>query len=156
APTARRQSVLLNVVAVSLDEQCTALMAPRVLEIADLTRQVSRVDVSQAITPADFGRAHQHFRSGVLRIVHSVVLVERGHVPWNERRDASQECGEPFELVVRVVEARDEERDDLEPDPHLMERADRVQDRLDAAAELSVMSIVEALEIDLVEIDPRA
>ena len=37
-----------------------------------------------------------------------------------------------------------------------MEGADRVQDRLDAAAELTVVPVVKALEIDLVEIDPRS
>ena len=59
------------------------------------------------------------------------------------------------QLVARVVEARDEQRDDLHPDAHRVQAADRVEDRLEPSAELAIVAIVEALEIDLVEIDPR-
>jgi hypothetical protein len=47
------------------------------------------------------------------------------------------------------------ERDDLDPEAALLEPLDRVENRLQRAAELAVVAIVEALEIDLVEIDPR-
>jgi len=33
--------------------------------------------------------------------------------------------------------------------------SNRIEDRIDAAAQLTVVTIVETLEIDLVEIDPR-
>ena len=57
---------------------------------------------------------------------------------------------------TRVVEAGDEERHDLEPDAHAVQPSNGVEDGLEAAAELTIVAIVEALEIDLVEIDPRA
>ena len=41
------------------------------------------------------------------------------------------------ELGARVVEAGDQERDDLQPDVDRVETADRVEDRLEAAAELA-------------------
>ena len=63
--------------------------------------------------------------------------------------------GQPRQLVARVVEAGNQQRDDLDPEAHRVQAADRVEDRLEAAAELAVVAIVEALEIDLVEIDPR-
>ena len=63
--------------------------------------------------------------------------------------------------VSRVSSSREslkpgnQQRDDLEPEAHRVQPADRVEDRLEAAAELAVVAIVEALEIDLVEVDPR-
>ena len=61
---------------------------------------------------------------------------------------------EPPQFVLGVVEARDEQRHDLQPDPHLVQAADGRQDRFDAAAQLPVVPVVEALEIDFVEVDP--
>ena len=54
-----------------------------------------------------------------------------------------------------VVEPGNQQRHDLEPDAHLVQAADREQDRFEPSAELPVVPVVEALEIDLVEIDPR-
>src|SRR5436190_130471 len=70
-------------------------------------------------------------------------------------RDAGHERRQPLDLVATVVEAGDEQRDDLDPELHRMEPADRVENRLEPATELTVVAIVEALEIDLIEIDPR-
>ncbi len=51
-------------------------------------------------------------------------------------RDAREKCGQPLDLVLGIVESRDQQRDDLDPDAHVVQRADRVQDRLDPAAKL--------------------
>ena len=58
------------------------------------------------------------------------------------------------QFVVAVVEAGNEQGDDLQPDAHLVQTADGVEDRLQASAELAIVAIVEALEVHLVEIDP--
>ncbi len=60
------------------------------------------------------------------------------------------------ELVARVVEARNQQRDDFDPEPHLVQSPDRVENGLEPPAEFAVVAVVEALEIDFVEIDPRA
>ena len=65
------------------------------------------------------------------------------------------ELGHSRELGLRVVEAVDQQRDDLHPQTAGVQRADGVQDWLQAPAQFSVLLVVEALEIDLVEIDPR-
>src|SRR5207249_11999369 len=62
---------------------------------------------------------------------------------------------QPLKLVARVVEPGNQQRDDLHPEAHRGQPADRIEDRREPASELAVMAIVEALEIDLVEIDPR-
>ena len=53
-------------------------------------------------------------------------------------------AGQPIDLVARVVEAGNQQRDDLQPEPERVNAADRVEDRLEAAAELPVVPIVEA------------
>ena len=77
-------------------------------------------------------------------------------MPWDIRRDRGEESRDVAQLGVRVVEARDDQRDDLEPEPHAVQPLDRLEHRGEHAAELPVVRVVEALEIDLVEIDPRA
>src|SRR5262245_5066248 len=77
-------------------------------------------------------------------------------MPGNIRGDARQEIRQPGELVPRVVEPGNQERHDLEPEPHRVKTTNRLEDRLEPAPELPVVPIVEALQVDLVEIDPRA
>ncbi len=55
-----------------------------------------------------------------------------------------------------VIKAGDEQSDDFEPQSHLVNAANAFQDGTDASAEFMVVAIVEALEIDLVEIKPGA
>ena len=101
------------------------------------------------------GRCEQHLRGGVLRRGHLVVAVERGDVPRNIGRHLGHEPRQAVDFVARVVEAGNQQRDDLEPDAHRVQLTDRVENRSDPPAELTIVAIVEALEIDLVEIDPR-
>ena len=81
--------------------------------------------------------------------------MKRRDVPGNVGRHAGEKRRQPPQLVFAVVEAGDQQRDDLEPDASAMQPRDRVQDRLQPSAELAVPAIVEALEIDFVEIDVR-
>ena len=82
--------------------------------------------------------------------------MERGDVPRDVGRDARDERSEPRQFVARVVEARNEQRDDLDPKIHGVQTPDGVEDWLETAAKLAIVASVEALEIDLVEIDPGA
>ena len=65
-----------------------------------------------------------------------------------------KEFGEAPEFVGRVVEAGDQERDDFQPEAHVMNAADAVEDGGDASAEFVVVAVVETLEVDFVEIEP--
>jgi len=75
--------------------------------------------------------------------------VEGGDVPGDVAVDAGEELGDLGQLLVAVVERRDDERDDLEPDAALLQPADGVEDRLQRAAEVAVVRVGEAFQIDL-------
>src|SRR5438874_487055 len=59
-------------------------------------------------------------------------------------------------VARRAVSLRGEPSNDLKPEAHLIQAANGFEDRSDTAAELVVMAIVEALEIDFVEVNPGA
>ena len=86
---------------------------------------------------------------------HLVVAVERRDVPRNVGRHAGDELGQAHQFVARVVEPGNQQRDDLDPEVHRVQPPDGVENRREPSAELAVVAIVEALEIDFVEIDPR-
>src|SRR5579862_4564439 len=118
------QTVVFYKISMPPDQRLPALVTPRVLEATHFPRQISRVNVMQARVPADLRRLHQMLRTGVFGIVHSVVLVKRGNVPWNERRDACKKSGQTFEFFFRVVEPGDEQRNDFQPDSHPVQTSD--------------------------------
>ncbi len=76
-------------------------------------------------------------------------------MPRDVGRDARDECRQPLQLVVAVVEAGNQQRDELEPDAHVVQLSDGVENRLKPAAKLAIVAVVEALEVDLVRVDPR-
>ena len=156
AAAIRSDAVIPDVIAVPANEHVAARRAACVLEAADAARQVAGIDVPQAVRAADRRGVDQHARSRVRRIGHLVIGVKRGDVPRNVRRHAGDERREPLELVAGIVESRNQQRDDLDPEIHRVQPANRVEDRLQPSAKLTVMAIVEALEIDFVQIDPRA
>ena len=65
----------------TLDEHRAAAVAAGVLEIADPSWDVAGIHVAQAVRLTDLRRSQQHLGRRVLRVVHPVVLVERGDVP---------------------------------------------------------------------------
>ncbi len=75
-------------------------------------------------------------------------------MPWNVGRDAGEKFSEAAQFVVGIVEAGNEQRDNLQPQSHLMNSPNAVEDGADASAEFVVMAIVETLEIHFVEIEP--
>ncbi len=97
----------------------------------------------------------QHFWRRVGGVVHPVVLMECRDVPRDERRNARDERRETLQFVGRIVESRNQQRHNLEPDAPVVQLANGPEDRVNPPAQLTIVSIVEALEIDLVEIHPR-
>ena len=60
-----------------------------------------------------------------------------------------------MKLLRRVVKPRDQQRDDFQPQAHLVQAANGVENRADTAAKLVIVAIVKTLKIYLVEINPR-
>src|SRR6266851_8970857 len=127
------EAVVFDEVAVTLDYGVVAVRTARVFPFADHAGKISSVDVTKARLAADFDGAQQVVSGRVARdiVLHLIVAVEGGHVPGDVGRDAGEEFGEAAEFVVAVVEAGDEQRDDLEPEAHLMGAADAVEDGAD-------------------------
>ena len=128
----------------------------RVLEVADLAGQVARVDVAQARLAADLRPP--------ARSIAGVVFAGRSSCSrwWNAVTCHGMSGETPaMNAVSRVSSSLEslkpgiEQRDDLDPEAIAVQPPDRVEDRLQPAAELAVVAVVEALEIDLVEIDLR-
>ena len=156
--TVRCKPIVFDQVAVALDQSLVALRTARVFPLADHAGKIAGIDVAKSGLAADFDGAQQVFRIRVAGdiVLHLVVAVKGGDVPGNVGRDARQEFGEAAKFVGVVVEAGDEKRDDLEPEPRLMNAADAIEDGSDAAAEFVVVTVVKALEIDFVQIEPGA
>ncbi len=135
-----------------------ALGAARVFPLFDHAGEIAGVDVTEAGVAADLDRAQEIFDGRVALIIalHFVIGVEGGDVPRDVGRDAGDEVGEFAEFVVGVVEAGDEQGDDLEPQSHRVNAADAVEDGADAASEFVVVAVVETLQVDFVEIEPGA
>src|SRR5262245_27165832 len=142
--------------AVPLDEGFLAAGAAGVFPGADLAGAVAGVDEVQPLLGADLGGADEHAAVGVGRVGHLVVAVEAGDVPGDVAADRRQEAGRAAQLLFAVVEAGDDQRDDLHPDAALVDHADAVQDVLQRAAQRAVVAVVEALQVDLVGPDPGA
>ena len=134
------------------------MRAMGVFPAADLAGEVSGVDVAEAGLAADVRGLQEIFGGGVAGnvILHFVIAVEGGYVPGDVWRNLREEFGEAAEFVGEIVEAGDEEGDDFEPEAHLVNAANAVEDGADASAEFMVVAVVETFEIDFVEIEMRA
>jgi hypothetical protein len=150
------EAVIFDEIALALDQSLAALRTARVLPIADHARKIAGVDVAQAGLAADIDGAQEVVGGGVARdiVLHFVVAVKSRDVPGNVGRDAGEEFGEAAQFVGGIVEAGDEQRDDLKPQAHLVDAADALENGRDAAAEFVVVAIVEAFEIDFIQVEP--
>ncbi len=81
--------------------------------------------------------------------------MKRGHVPGNIGRNTGHKLSQAPQFIVAVVESGDQQRHNLQPDTHLVQAANGVENRLQPSAELAIMAIVEALQIHFVQIYPR-
>ncbi len=59
-----------------------------------------------------------------------------------------------FDLVIGIIEARNEQRDYLAPEFALVHHLDCVEHVREQPAQLSIVTIIEAFQIDLVKIYP--
>jgi len=150
------KEIVLDQVAVALDQRFVTSWAARVFPLANHAGKVAGVDVAKAGLAADFDGAEQIFRVRVTRAGHFVIAMKSGDVPGNVGRNARQKFGEAAQFVIAVVEAGNEKCNDFEPEPHLVDAADALENGADAAAEFVIVAVVEALEIHFIEIKPRA
>jgi len=85
---------------------------------------------SQACPLADLSCPHQRLGADVLWIGHFVIFVKGRYMPRNIRRHARQELGQPSQFVAGVVEPGNHQRNDLQPEAHLVQLSNGIQDRL--------------------------
>src|SRR5438105_7715844 len=150
-PTSR-QPVFQDAIAKPAHQRRLARGAAGVFVASDPARKIAGIDVLQAGRLTDRGSSEQGLRRGVVRVLHLVVLVEGGHVPGDAGREAGEEMRDVAQLFVAVIEAGNDQGDDLEPEAHLMHHPNAVHDVLELAAERAVILVAERLEVDLVEI----
>src|SRR5213596_2132028 len=81
APPVPSHPLLLNQVAVALDEQVAAVRAVGVLPPPDPAGKVPGIDELKARPRTDLARPEQRLWRRVVGVGHLVVLVERGNVP---------------------------------------------------------------------------
>src|SRR5277367_2942438 len=139
------QTVVLDQVAIALDQSVAAHGAASVFPRAYLAREIAGVDVAEAGLAADFSGMEQIFGTRISWTGHLVVAVECGYMPGNVGRDSGQKFGQAADFVFGVVEAGNEERHDFEPQAHFVNAADAFEDGADASAEFVIVPIVEAL-----------
>src|SRR2546429_2541345 len=77
-------------------------------------------------------------------------------MPRDVGRNARQKFRQPPQLVVRVVEAGNHKGDDLNPQAHLVQATNGLQDRLDAPAELAIVAGIQNPSGEPLEGDPPA
>src|SRR6266576_1419047 len=148
------EPVFEDAIADPADQGRLAARAAGVFVAADPTGKVARVDVLQAGRLTDAGGPEQRLGCGVVGVLHPVVLVEGGDMPGDARRQAAEEVGDVAQLFIAVVEARDDQGDDLQPEPHGVDHLDAVDDVLQLAAQRPVVLVAEGLEVDLVQVRP--
>jgi len=141
---------LFDRISEALDEQFSTFVATSIFESGDTAAEIAGVDVAQARLASDGGGALHIFGARVGWRSHFVIVVKGGDVPRDFRRDAGKKLGQLPQFVVAVVKAGNEQGDDLEPDAHFVKTSNSIEDRLETSAELAIVMIVEALEIDFI------
>src|SRR5262249_43810816 len=121
--TLRRQPVVLDEVPITANQRMPAFMAVSILKIAHSPRQVPGIDVTQPGGLSYLRSTHQVFGFRVRGVGHLVVFMKSRHVPGNLGRDARDKFSQPLQFVIRVVESRDEKRDNLNPYSHRVQPA---------------------------------
>src|SRR5712692_10351336 len=147
AATLRSEMVPSDEVPVTLDQKFPTVRATRVLPVTDHAWQIPGIDVTQASLLADLCCPHQGLGSGVLWIGHFVVFVKGCYMPRNIRRHARQKLGKASQFIAGVVEPGNHQRNDLQPEAHLVQLSNGIQDGLQAPAELTITAVIKALQV---------
>src|SRR5580704_9373634 len=130
------KAVVHDHVTVAPDRSLPALRTARIFPLADRSRQIARINIAKSRLLADLDGPQKVFRPRVTRVGHLVIAVESSDVPGNVGRDAGEKLGKTTQFVSRVVEPRNQKRDDLKPQAHLVDAADAFEDGTDAPAQL--------------------
>jgi len=146
----RREAIILDQISVAADERFAALRTTGVFPLTDPAGQISGIDEAQAGLTTDFHGTEKVIGRGVARVVHFVVAVKRSHMPGNVGGNARYKFSEFAQFIGGIVEAGNQQGDDLEPESHLINATNAFQDRADTAAEFVIVAIVETLEVDFV------
>jgi hypothetical protein len=152
----RPQAISQYAEAAPCDERGIARGAARIFQPLGFAGQVPGVDVPQSGRAADGGGANQRRGGRIVGPLHLVVFVKCRHVPRNIARNAGQKFRHAAQSLVGIVEAGDDESHHFQPEAHLVNAADGVENGRDPAAQLAVMAGVEALQVDLVQVGPGA
>ena len=146
----------------SLDEQRLAAGAAGILPIPDPARPVARIHVVQPFLLSNLHRTQERLDRCVVRILHFVIGMEGGHVPGDVGRDAHQELCDVPQFLIRIVEARNGERDDFDPESQLVKAPDSLEHVGEHAAEAGahvgrqVAVVVVRRDVELVCLRPSS
>ena len=122
---------------------------------ADVTWEIPGIHVAKTGGSPNLSSTNQSRDGCVVRIGHPIVFVEGRDVPGDVRRNAGEKGGDVTELFAGIIEARDNQSHNFQPEALLIKALNAVQHAVEAAAEFPIVSVAEALEIHLVQIDPR-
>ena len=118
--------------------------------------EVPAVDVLQAGGSADLRGPVDGFGRSGRCLRHPVLGVKAADVPGGLRPEGDDEGREFAEFLPAVVQAGDEERRHLDPDPERLHEPEAVKDRLEARAALLLVKVVaKGLQIDVRCVEPR-
>src|SRR6516162_2169204 len=151
-----RQAIPEDGVSTPLNQCRPALVTAGMLILPHEAGKVARVHVFEPRGFPDGGGAEQDLRSGVVGVAHAVVLVERGNVPRDQRRGRRDKPGRGLKLVVRIVPARDDQRDHFQPEPPLVNHLNGLQHVLQLTTQRPIVRSVHGLEVHLVAVGPGA
>jgi len=146
-------AVACDVEAAAFDEGGVAAGAMRVFAVAEAAGDVAGVDVAQSGFFSEVVGAYKRSGGRSAGVLHFVVGMECGDVPGHVNGNARDELGDAAKFVVAVVEAGDDQRDDLDPESHVVQALDGLQNVFQCAAEFTIALVVEGLEINFVEGD---
>src|SRR5208282_623817 len=137
-----RQLILLHPESPPPNQSLSTLRTPCILQPAHVSRQVPAIHIPQPSRAPNSCRPHQILRPRVLPRSHLIVPMKRRYMPRYIHRHARHKLRQPPQLVVRVIESPDQQRNNLHPNAHAIERANRLQNRLNPPAQLPVMPVV--------------
>ena len=135
--------------AFAFDELAAAFRADRVF-VRRRAADVARIDELQARLLRKLDGAHEPFGRRALRAVdHLVIRVIGGDMPWDGRIQRSDEFGDILQLVVGIIEIRNNKRGQFDPFACVMEDFNRIQNDLKLAAEPFITVFRETFQIDI-------
>ena len=122
------------------------------LRVADLRG----VDVTQAFLAADVESQVNRLDGSLVLIGHLITRQKTGNVPGDIRADTGQEVRHGSQFIGRVVQSRNHERRDLEPDALVVKKRDGFQDAFEPATDdLAVGYGIETLQINVDGVEAR-